>query len=56
MKNMIYRPADTGLSELLIDAEKNPEKLYIICFDEMNLAGAEHYLLNSYPYLKMKKK
>lgn len=43
MKNMIYRPADTGLSELLIDAEKNPEKLYIICFDEMNLARAEHY-------------
>lgn len=43
MKNMTYRPADTGLSELLIEAEKNPEKLYIVCFDEMNLARAEHY-------------
>lgn len=43
MKNMIYRPADTGLSELLIDASKNPDKMYIICFDEMNLARAEHY-------------
>lgn len=43
MKNMIYRPADTGLSELLIDASRNPDKMYIICFDEMNLARAEHY-------------
>ncbi len=43
MKNMTYRPADTGLTELLIAAEKHPEKLYIVCFDEMNLARAEHY-------------
>lgn len=43
MKNMIYRPADTGLAELLIEAEKHPEKMYIVCFDEMNLARAEHY-------------
>lgn len=43
LKNMVYRPADTGLSEILIEAEKHPEKLYIVCFDEMNLARAEHY-------------
>ena len=43
MKNMTYRPADTGLSELLIEAEKHPENRYIVCFDEMNLARAEHY-------------
>lgn len=43
MKNMIYRPADTGLPELLLAAQAHPEKLYIICFDEMNLARAEHY-------------
>ena len=43
MKNMTYRPADTGITELLIAAEKHPEKLYIVCFDEMNLARAEHY-------------
>ena len=43
MKNMIYRPADTGLAELLIEASRHPEKMYIVCFDEMNLARAEHY-------------
>lgn len=43
MKNMIYRPADTGLAELLVDASRHPEKMYIVCFDEMNLARAEHY-------------
>ena len=43
MKNMIYRPADMGLADLLIKAEKDKDNLYIICFDEMNLARAEHY-------------
>ncbi len=43
MKNMVYRSADTGLAELLIDAAKNPSKQYILCFDEMNLARVEHY-------------
>ncbi len=43
MKNMVYRSADTGLAELLIEAEKHPEKQYILCFDEMNLARVEHY-------------
>lgn len=40
---MVYRAADTGISELLLDAEKHQDKLYMICFDEMNLARAEHY-------------
>lgn len=43
MKNMVYRSADTGLAELLIEAAAHPEKLYLVCFDEMNLARAEHY-------------
>ena len=43
MKNMVYRSADTGLAELLIEASRHPEKLYLLCFDEMNLARAEHY-------------
>lgn len=43
MRNMVYRPADTGLTELLVEAGKHPEKLYVVCFDEMNLARAEHY-------------
>ncbi|MEE3453572.1 McrB family protein [Dialister sp.] len=42
-KNNIYRSADTGLSETLIDAAAHPDRLYLICFDEMNLARAEHY-------------
>lgn len=42
----IYRPAETGLVDLLIEASKedNKDKLYLICFDEMNLARVEHYL------------
>ena len=42
-KNMLYRPADTDLVNFLIDAQNNPEKLYMVCFDEMNLARVEHY-------------
>lgn len=41
--NNIYRPAESGLVELLIRAEHNPERLYLVCFDEMNLARVEHY-------------
>lgn len=41
--NMIYRPDDHGLIETLIQAKLNPEKLFIVCFDEMNLARIEHY-------------
>ena len=41
----IYRPAETGLVDLLLEAAKedNKDKLYLICFDEMNLARVEHY-------------
>ncbi|WP_028983242.1 McrB family protein [Sporolactobacillus terrae] len=41
--NMVYRPGDSGLIDALISAEKNKDKIYIICFDEMNLAKVEHY-------------
>lgn len=40
--NMCYRPSDSGLVDLLINAAKG-DKLYIVCFDEMNLARVEHY-------------
>jgi len=41
----VYRPSETGLVDLLIEAsiEENEDKLYLICFDEMNLARVEHY-------------
>lgn len=40
---MLYRAADTGLVDTLRAASENPDKLYLICFDEMNLARVEHY-------------
>lgn len=40
---MLYFPSDTGLVELLVNASRHPEKMYIVCFDEMNLARAEYY-------------
>ena len=42
--SMLYYPSDTGLAELLVEASKHPEKMYMVCFDEMNLARVEHYI------------
>lgn len=39
----VYRPADTGLVQLLVEAQRNPDKMFLVCFDEMNLARVEHY-------------
>jgi hypothetical protein len=43
--HMVYRPGDSQLINTLIHAskEENSNKLYLICFDEMNLARVEHY-------------
>ncbi|WP_366204326.1 AAA family ATPase [Bacillus safensis] len=41
--NNIYRPSDSGLLDILIEAKNNSDKLYLVCFDEMNLARVEHY-------------
>lgn len=43
--HMVYRASDTGFVNLLVEAEKeaNKNKLYLVCFDEMNLARVEHY-------------
>lgn len=38
-----YRPGETGLVDLLVRAEQSPDRLFMICFDEMNLARVEHY-------------
>lgn len=43
MNRQVYCSAGTGLAELLREAERHPEKLWLVCFDEMNLARAEHY-------------
>lgn len=43
--HMVYRASDTGFVKLLVEAskEENRNKLYFVCFDEMNLARVEHY-------------
>ncbi|MBY7026290.1 AAA family ATPase [Clostridium botulinum] len=39
----LYVPSSTGLVDLLIEAEKNQDKMYAVIFDEMNLAQIEHW-------------
>src|SRR5699024_2187019 len=41
--NHIYRPGESGLIDFIIEASQNQNELYIVCFDEMNLAKVEHY-------------
>lgn len=43
--HMVYRPSDTGFINLLVEAsrEENKDKMFLVCFDEMNLARVEHY-------------
>lgn len=41
--HMVYRPGDCDLLNTLQMAIKEPEKLFLVCFDEMNLARVEHY-------------
>ena len=43
--HMVYRPSDTGFVDFLVKAQEgaNKDKLFIVCFDEMNLARVEHY-------------
>lgn len=51
--HMVYRPGDSGLINILKTAEENTDKLYIICFDEMNLARVEHYFSQFLSVLEM---
>lgn len=39
----IYRPADSGLTDILIRASNDLDHMYLIVLDEMNLARIEHY-------------
>lgn len=43
MMHNCFRPGDSGLVDKLIEAEKNPDQMYIVLFDEMNLAKVEQY-------------
>ena len=43
-------PAETGLVDLLFEAEKNPDRFYMVIFDEMNLSQVEHWFA---PFLSL---
>lgn len=51
--NNIYRPGDSGLIDTLVDAQENEDELFIIVFDEMNLARVEHYFSQFLSVLEM---
>ncbi len=51
--HMVYRPGDSGLVNTLIQADANKERLYLVCFDEMNLARVEHYFSQFLSVLEM---
>lgn len=39
----IYHESETGLVSLLLEAERHPDRLYMVIFDEMNLSQVEHW-------------
>src|SRR5690606_13264081 len=39
----LYVPTDTGFVDFLIGASKNPDKMHMVVFDEMNLSQVEHW-------------
>lgn len=51
--HMIYRPGDSGLIDTLKDASNERTKIFIIAFDEMNLARVEHYFSQFLSVLEM---
>lgn len=51
--NNVFRPGDSGLVDTLIDAQDNPDDLFIVVFDEMNLARVEHYFSQFLSVLEM---
>lgn len=44
LDNKMYRPSEAGFIEMLIRAQENPEKMFFICLDDMNLSYPELYL------------
>lgn len=54
--NNVYRPGDSGLVNILKEAANYPNKLFIICLDEMNLAKVEHYFSQFLSILEIEEK
>jgi hypothetical protein len=46
----MYTPSETGLVDFLVNAQKNHDKIYMLIFDEMNLAQVEHWFA---PFLSL---
>lgn len=53
INNFIYHPGDSGLVDTLIEANSNTDKMYVINFDEMNLARVEHYFAQFLSVMEM---
>ncbi len=51
-----YMPSETGIVDTLIRAEKNPDEIFIIIFDEMNLSQVEYWFSPFMSILEMSKK
>lgn len=49
-----YVPASNGLVDMLIQAEQNPDQLYMISFDEMNLSQIEYWFAPFLSLLELK--
>lgn len=45
-----FVPSETGLIDILAEAEQNPDKMYMVLFDEMNLSQVEHWFA---PFLSL---
>lgn len=54
VQNNSYYPGKSGLVETLAKASKNPNELFIIVFDEMNLSKVEQYFSQFLSILEMK--
>ncbi|KQX45867.1 McrB family protein [Paenibacillus sp. Root444D2] len=52
-KNMLFRPSNSSLIDALFQAQSERNKLFIICFDEMNLSRVEHYFSQFLSVLEM---
>ncbi|MBM7565257.1 McrB family protein [Paenibacillus sacheonensis] len=52
-KNMLYRPSDTSIVDTLFIAQQDRTKMFIVCFDEMNLSRVEHYFSQFLSVLEM---
>ena len=54
--NGTFIESETKLVRTLMKAKENPNQLYIIVFDEMNMSHIEHWFTRFYLFLNLKQK